>query len=162
MDSPAIKKYHKIKSELPTLTGAKLEKAWQDLEVLQDIIRQKHPGFRFDDEQPESPEVKALTTELAEATRRIHAADKWFSENGPEHPQWKEAGRRVDVVTKQLGLLTGRAYELGLYWDGEKLVPWADAMNPTAITPQKVAAHFKGEVREPWQGTQVQDLSDME
>lgn len=99
---------------------------------------------------------KSETESLAEAIQalqvRLEKADAWFADpSNTGHPRFDAFGREADRISKGLGDLTGQAYVLGLYWDGERLIPWADAFNPTAVASPQQAL---------FSGTQITDLSD--
>lgn len=163
MDSPAIRKYRRLKAEVASLSGPKLEKALRDLEVLGDIIRTQTPGFTFDETTHEPDRKSADLAKAIEALQeRLHKADAWFADPAnANHPRFQEFGHAADQISREMGDLTGKAYAMGLYWDGQRLIPWADAFNPAAM-PGMVATLTDGKTAEPFTGTQVQNLDDLE
>lgn len=106
--------------------------------------------------EPQKSTIEVLADAIQALQDRLHKADAWFADpSNTDHPRFEEFGRAAEQISRELGDLTSKAYELGLYWDGERLVPWADAFNQAAVTfvPDKPPA---------FAGTQVIDLSDLE
>lgn len=99
-------------------------------------------------------ETEALAESILANQTRIEKADAWFADStNANHPRFAEFGRASDQISRELGDLTAKAYELGLYWDGQKLIPWADALNPAAVASKQPQQTL-------FTGTQITDLSD--
>lgn len=121
-----------------------------------------------------------LSEKITDLTRRLEAADVWFAHHqyltngdpcpvekcalcrkgdppyGDDHPLFKTAATRVDLISRELGELTGIAWSMGYQWDGSRMAHYGDER------PQPPATLFGPPEPRPFTTTQVQNLDDYE